>query len=301
MSKAGGGRLIRGLALLLFLALLGALFALGVGILVSPSEGVLDVPFSHDKVALVRMEGMIAESDEVIRQLRKWAKDDSVRAIVMRIDSPGGAVTPSQEIFTEIRKANRQKPVVASMGTLAASGGYYIASACRRIVASPGTITGSIGVIVMFSNFEKLMDKIGLGSVALTSGKFKDTGSPYRPFTEEDRRVMQGIVDNIYEQFVKDVAEMRKMDIETVRKLADGRIYTGAQAMENKLIDRLGNLQDTILLAAGMAGVVGEPKVVEDEKGQGLLRWLMGEEMAESLANALSFKSGVYFMWPAGR
>jgi len=284
---------------IVLLLLMGLVFIIAVGSLFKRNDGLLESTFADNRIGLVRIEDMIIDSERPVRQIRKWADDKSIKAIVVRIESPGGGVAPSQEIHRAVKGAREKKPVVASMGALAASGGYYIAVATQRIVAAPGTLTGSIGVIVMFSNFQKLMDKLGLGWVTLTSGKFKDTGSPYRTFTDDDRKLMQGIVDVIYLQFITDVAEGRKMDIEQVRKLADGRIYTGRQALELKLVDELGGLRDAARVAARLAGIDKEPELVEEEKEKGLLQWLLGEDFKTSFINRARLASGVYFLWPA--
>jgi len=284
--------------ILFFLAIIGALFIGGVSYLFFPSDdGILATTLSSDKIAIVRIKGVILDSEDTIDQVRRWTKDEDVKAIILRINSPGGAVAPSQEIYSAVIKASRKKPVIASMGTVAASGGYYIAAACKRIIADPGTLTGSIGVIMMFSNFQKLMEKVGLESVVLKSGKFKDTGSPYRPFTKEDRELLQGVISNIYIQFITDVASGRNMDIDDVRKLADGRVYTGKQALENSLVDQLGTMRDAIDTAAKMANMKVEPVIVEDKGEPGFLKWLLGDELDMKIPGNAGLSSGVYFLW----
>ncbi|MGK7346628.1 MAG: signal peptide peptidase SppA [Candidatus Nitrospinota bacterium M3_3B_026] len=287
----------------LFLAALGALFVAGVNMLVKPSasgDGILSkTSFAKNKVALVRLEGVIMDSRKVVDQLDRWADDGSAKAIVLRIDSPGGGVAPSQEIYNALKRADAKKPVIASMGTVAASGGYYAAAACRKVMAEPGTITGSIGVIMFFSDMRELMDKIGLGTVVIKSGRFKDTGSPYRPFTDADRELMQGVVDDIYNQFITDVSEGRSMELAKVKELADGRIYTGRQALELGLVDELGGLKEAIDLAGKMAGIEGEPEVMEKKKKPGMLEWLMGEDFEIRAITRLAMPTGLYYLWPA--
>lgn len=295
----GAKRRSSALGVILFLLILAAIFIYTAASLMSPSTSLIKSSFSGSKVALVRVEGVIVDGKEVIEQLEKWSDDSSVKAIVLRIVSPGGVVTPSQEIFNAVKKAKAKKPVVASMGSMAASGGYYIASAANKIMASPGTITGSIGVIIMFSNTEKLMDKIGLNTIVVKSGKFKDTGSPHREFTEADKAIIQGVVDDTYEQFITDVAEGRNMDIEVVRKLADGRIYTGRQAKENNLVDELGYLDDAISMAGKMGGIVGEPDVVEKKEELSIIRRLLGKDFEVHIFNRFFLPTGTYFLWPA--
>jgi protease-4 len=205
---------------------------------------------------------MILDSKETIRQLRYFLKRDSVKAVVLRVDSPGGIVAPSQEIYAEVKKFAAKKKIIVSMGSLAASGGYYISAPSTMIYANPGTITASIGVILKLSNIETLMDKIGIKSHTLKTGKYKDSGSPLREFSPEDRAMLQAVIDNTHEQFVKAVAEGRKLPIEDIRKIADGRILSGEQAMGHKLVDRLGTLQDAIEEAGRQAGISGEPELM---------------------------------------
>ena len=219
------------------------------------------------KVALVRLEGPITGSKNIIDEIKEYAKDRSIKAIVLRIDSPGGAVAPSQEIYEEVRKTAAKKKVVVSMGSIAASGGYYIASAATRIIANPGTLTGSIGVIMEIPNVEGLMNKIGLKTEIIKSGKNKDMGTPFRTMKPEERKILQGVMDNVHEQFIRAVAKGRKMKVEDVRTIADGRVFTGEQALKNGLVDQLGTLEDAIRTAAKLAGVSGEPQVVE-KKGK---------------------------------
>jgi protease-4 len=185
------------------------------------------------------------------------------------------------------------------MGSVAASGGYYVASACKKIVANPGTITGSIGVIMMFSTTFDLMDKIGLKAVVVKSGKFKDTGSPHRPFTDEDKQLMQAVVDDTYDQFINDVASGRNIPLDDVRKVADGRILTGRQALKAGLVDKLGGFGDAVELAARMGGITGEPETVEEEKKKTLMEMLFGDEYGVSLPFRLTMPAGLYYMWPA--
>lgn len=293
--------LFTALAVALFFVFLWAVFAASFKMLFPSSGGIKEsLSLSDGKVAVVRLHGVIMDGTHVIRQMEKWAEDDSVKAIVLRIASPGGVVGPSQEIYSAVKKAAGTKPVVASMGSVAASGGYYVAAACNKIVANPGTITGSIGVIMMFSTTFDLMDKIGLKAVVVKSGKFKDTGSPHRSFTDEDRRLMQDVVDDTYDQFINDVAQGRGLPVDDVRKVADGRILTGRQALKAKLVDKLGGLDDAVDMAARLGGISGKPNIVEDEKKKGLMETLFGEDEFEvSLPFRLKMPAGLYYMWPA--
>jgi len=215
-----------------------------------------------DKVGVIEIFGVIADSKQVIEQLHDFRDNDSIKALVLRIDSPGGGVGPAQEIYQEVKAVDALKPVVVSMGSVTASGGYYIAAGAREIVANPGTITGSIGVIMEFANVRELLDKIGLGSVVVKSGKYKDIGSPTREMTEAERTILQELIDDVHRQFVDSVAEGRHIDPAEVSSIADGRIFTGRKAMELGLVDRMGNLEVAIKLAAELAGIDGEPHVV---------------------------------------
>jgi protease-4 len=227
-----------------------------------------------ERIALVRVEGPILDSKDVIDEIKAHVKDPSIKAIVLRIDSPGGAVAPSQEIYEEIRKAVTKKKVVVSMGSVAASGGYYIAAPATRIVANPGTLTGSIGVIMEIPNVEGLMNKIGVKTEVIKSGRHKDIASVFRGIKKEEREILQGVLDNVHEQFIKAVAEGRKMLIEDVKRIADGRVFTGEQALKAGLVDEIGNLEDAIKAAAKLTGIKGEPSVVSKEERFSLIHIL---------------------------
>lgn len=222
---------------------------------------------NENGIALIRIEGVILDSQEVIQQIEHFADDSAIQAIVVRIDSPGGAVVPSQEIYAALKRVrdDGEKTVVTSMGNMAASGGYYIASASNMILANPGTITGSIGVIMELTNVEKLLDKVGIESLVVKSGLHKDLASPFRPLSEDSRAILQHVMDDVHDQFIHAVAEGRDMEVEQVHALADGRIFTGRQALAVDLVDRLGTLQDAIQLAADLAGITEEPTVIEVE------------------------------------
>jgi protease-4 len=219
-----------------------------------------------ERVALIRVEGPILDSKNTIDELKEHLKDPSIKAIIMRIDSPGGAVAPSQEIYEEVRKAATKKKIVVSMGSVAASGGYYIASPATRIVANPGTLTGSIGVIMEIPNFAGLMNKLGIKSEVVKSGRHKDIASVFRGIKKEDREILQNVLDNVHDQFILAVAEGRKMLLEDVRKIADGRIFTGEQALKVGLIDEIGNLEDAVKLAGKLSGIKGEPEVISKKE-----------------------------------
>ncbi len=230
------------------------------------------------KVAIVNLTGTILSSREIVSELQTVAENRSVKAIVLRVDSPGGGVAASQEIYEEVKSiSDTIKPIVVSMGSLAASGGYYVSCGATRIVADPGTITGSIGVIAMFPNYAKLMTKLGLQMDVIKSGKYKDSGSPFRPMTEQDMKYFQGVVDNSYEQFLNVVAENRKLPVDKLKKFADGRVFTGEQALKLGLIDTLGSFEDAIKIAAHLGGIKGKPVVVEPTGRKTLFDLVFGD------------------------
>ena len=242
---------------------------IGVGALVLLNALLPDLDLSgQDRVALIRIEGVILDAQATITELKHYSENPLVKAIVLRIDSPGGGVVPSQEIHDAVKRVKNKsnKAVIASMGTVAASGGYYIAAATDRIIANPGTLTGSIGVIMEMANFEGLMKKVGVEGVVIKSGRFKDVGSPVRKMSDEERKLLQSVMDDVHQQFIQAVADGRSLEVSDVEPLADGRIYTGRQAKEARLVDELGDLDDAIHIAADIAGMEGEPKVVEPRK-----------------------------------
>ncbi len=251
-----------------------------------------------DKVGVLEVKGVIGNVQPTIEELAKFRKDGSVKAVVVRIESPGGGVSPSQELYQEIRRTVREKPVVVSMGSVAASGGYYIACAAQKIYANPGTITGSIGVILQFTNFEELLKKIGFRMEVVKSGPYKDVGNPGREMTAEEKAYLQDMVDNVHQQFVRDVARGRRMKVEKVREVADGRIFTGEQAMELGLVDELGNLKDAINAAAKMAAIEGEPKIVYPEKEKKSVFDYLFDRITEKLANNLQPYMGLILLPP---
>lgn len=253
------------------------------------------------KVGVVEIDGVIADSKETLSLIKRFRENDDIRAIVIRINSPGGVIGPSQEIYREIRKTTRTKKVVASMGSIAASGGYYVAAATDGIVANPGTITGSIGVIMAYTNFRKVLDKIGMIPVVIKSGPYKDLGSPTKEMSKEERGVLQAFVDQAHRQFVTAVAEARKMDIEHVKTLADGRIYTGEEAVKQGLVDRLGNMEDAVQWAGEMGGIKGRVATVYKKKEKLSFLKYMLESFAQDLLGRISQQdlAGGYIYRPA--
>ena len=219
-----------------------------------------------EKVGLIRIEGVILDSTHIIDEIKKYSEDSSIKAVVLRVNSPGGAVAPAQEIYKEIIKLKKLKKVVVSLGALAASGGYYVACPADKIVANPGTLTGSIGVIMEIPNFEGLLKKIGVETQVIKSGKHKDIASPFKSMSPEERKILQSVLDDVHEQFIKAVSDSRGIEFEEIKKLADGRIFTGKKAKELGLVDALGNLEDAIKLAGQISGIKGEPQVVTKKK-----------------------------------
>jgi protease-4 len=234
------------------------------------------------KIAVVELKEPIISSEEIVRQFKKYRENKSIKSIVFRVESPGGGVAASQEIYEEVKKTrNAGKPVVVSMGSVAASGGYYISCGASRIVANPGTLTGSIGVIMHFMNFEQLMKTIGVDETTIKTGKFKDSGSPFRKTTEEEKKYFNILIGDVYDQFVDVVAEERNLEREDVLKYADGRVFTGRQALEYGFIDTLGTMEDAISIAAGLGGIKGKPTVVKETKRKTLFEMLVGDAATE--------------------
>ncbi|MDA3918468.1 MAG: signal peptide peptidase SppA [Deltaproteobacteria bacterium] len=217
---------------------------------------------SNGNVGIVEINGIILSSKKIIENIKTFRDDDSIKAIILRIDSPGGGIGPSQEIYREVMKTKRDKKIITSMGSVAASGGYYIASATNKIIANAGTLTGSIGVIMEYANIEEIAKKIGISPVVIKSGKFKDIGSPLRELNDSERKILQDLVNELHLQFVNDAAKARGIDVETMLTLADGRVYTGQKALDLNLIDRLGNLDDAVQWVGELAGIKEKLKPV---------------------------------------
>ncbi len=258
--------------------------------------------FSTQKVAIVPIEGEIFEARETIDTLHRYADSATVRAIVMRINSPGGAVAPSQEIYEEIRKVKSRshKPIVASLDSVAASGGFYIASACDQIVSNPGSITGSIGVILQYMDIKDLIAWAKMKPETITSGAMKDAGSPYRDLTEAERAYLQRITAQLHAQFIRAVVAGRKgkMSASDVARVADGRVFTGEEAFDLKLVDRLGNLDDAVSVAAKMAGIRGKPGTIYPKRRKTtLLDLLSNTNDSESLVNRVLSRRGATFLY----
>lgn len=262
------------------LLLFGGLFVLAIMAAAMGGDSA-DISIGDDKVAVVAIEGEIIEARETLDTLKKYEENSSIKAIVVRINSPGGAIAPSQEIYSALRRID--KPTVASLDSVAASGGYYIAAGCDRIVSNPGSITGSIGVILQWFDMKELVRWAKLKPETITSGALKDAGSPFREMTEGERQYFQTIVAQLHSQFVRDVALGRKekMTQEEVTRIADGRIFTGEQALTLKLVDELGSIDDAVRAAGKLAGIQGEPtKVWPRPREERLLDLLTGGDAA---------------------
>lgn len=250
--------LMGGMFLFLFLFIF-ALTLLGSG-------GGDGLEYGDGKIGVVEIIGPITQSKTAVDQLRRFRRDEDIDGIVVRINSPGGAVAPSQEIFEAVKAAKKVKPLAVSMGSTAASGGYYISVGSDKIFANPGTVTGSIGVITQLFNVSRIIEKVELDVHTITTGKSKDMGNMFRPYNENDDLAIRGLIGDIYEQFVEDVAKGRGLEIERVKELADGGVFTGRQALKNKLVDELGTFDDTVDWVAKEAKLEGVPKIIYPEK-----------------------------------
>ncbi|MBI2152491.1 MAG: signal peptide peptidase SppA [Candidatus Rokubacteria bacterium] len=277
------------------------LFFLTVWVLMSVLEGG-GFPVGQ-KVAVVELEGIIIQSEPIVRELNEHRENPSVRAVVVRVNSPGGVVAPTQEIYSAIQRVRKSgKPVVASLGSVAASGGYYVATAADRIYASPGTLTGSIGVIMQMANVEGLLKKVGVDLVVVKAGQYKDIGNFARAMTPEERRILQSLLDDVYNQFVDAVARGRKLDRATVEAFADGRIVSGKQAQQLKMIDALGGLDEAIEDAARLAGLPPKPRLILPRKRfslSDLLKDQLGLPLpgaSQLLPGFPAFKTPLYLM-----
>jgi len=260
----------------------------------SPSTG---LPF-QEKIGVILINGDITSSRNILSQLLAFQKDKDIKAIILRINSPGGSVGPTQEIHRQVQKIAREKKIVATMGGIAASGGYYIATAANKIVANPGTITGSIGVFMQFFQVEDLLDKIGIGLEILKSGEFKDIGSPHRKMTAKDRELINELIQDIQTQFITAVAKGRNLSLEEVRKVADGRIFTGSRAKELGLVDSLGNFQDAVELAKKLTGIKGEVVLVYPKKERPRILDFLIDSASHSLLRLLhEIKPVAEFRW----
>jgi protease-4 len=256
------------------------------------------------RVAVVEVDGVIVSSQDVVRDLKDHAENPAVRALVLRVNSPGGVVAPTQEIFAAVQRVRRDgKPVVASLGAVAASGGYYVAAAADQIYANPGTLTGSIGVVMQLANIEGLLKKVGVDYVVVKAGSYKDIGNVARTMSPEERRVLQALLDDVYGQFVAAVAEGRGLDREAVLGFADGRIYSGQQAKVLRMVDELGGLEEAVDAAARLSGLAEKPKVIMPRRKLSITDLLGSQIGLPSPAGVLpglpswpAFKTPLYLM-----
>lgn len=278
------------------------LLILGVAILFFGTVMAIVLSFSNlttslsfgNQIGVIPIYGLIKDADAITEQLTAFRKDKQIKAIILRINSPGGGVVPSQEIYSETRRTIQKKKVIASLGSLAASGGYYIASAADKIIANPGTLTGSIGVIMEFIRIEELLNKIGIEMQVIKSGEFKDIGSPNRKLTERERELLKSLLEDIRNQFVTAVAKGRNMPREKVLEISDGRVFSGIEAKKLGLVDSLGNFQDAVNLAKRVANIKGEVKLVYPEKKRRSFLWdLLFKNLIDSIADRIDRHYGL--------
>ena len=253
-----------------------------------------------ERVGVVEVTGVITDSKTTLRELREFEEDARIRAVVVRIDSPGGSVGPSQEILEAMQRLQKKKHVLASMGSIAASGGFYIAMGGEKVYANPGTLTGSIGVISQFPNVSGLLKWAGVDMRTITAGKLKDAGNPFREMSAEERSYFQAMLDDVHAQFIGAVVEARKLPEEDVRKVADGRVFTGRKAKELKLVDELGGLPDAVREAGKLAGIRGEPRIEYPSRDRPLFRAMFGDD-AQTLVHTLSTRLGEVLSAPGPR
>lgn len=240
---------------------------------------------SGDKIAIVEINDVIMSSEKTVEQIKRYREDRSIKAIIIRVNSPGGGVAASQEIYEEVKRTRDSgKIVVVSMGSIAASGGYYIAVGSNLIIANPGTLTGSIGVIAQFISIKDLAEKIGITQTTIKSGSLKDAGSPFKQMSDSDKAYFQDVVDNSFSQFFDVVAKERKMSKETLLPYANGRVFTGLQAQQYGLVDSLGTFEDAIRITSRMAGIEGEPKIVREKKKFSWFEEALGSKMEDVTA-----------------
>ncbi len=230
---------------------------------------------SNNSIGVIKLYGVIRESDDFIRKLKELANNKKIKAIIIKINSPGGAVVPSQEMYREILRLKKKKKIFAYIKSLGASGAYYVASATNKIFANPGSIVGSIGVIIEFTNIEKLLNKLGIKGVVIKSGKFKDVGNPTREMTDDEKAYLKSLVMNIYNQFLHDVSKARKIDINKLKKIADGRVFTGEEAIKLGLVDKIGNFDDLVDYIKKQCKIKGKPEIVYPEEKKPFFRQII--------------------------
>lgn len=285
------------LTVLVILGVIALILGASMMFVIKMVDPVSDLSFA-EKIGVIPIEGAILDSHIITSQLIRFRKNNKIKAIVLRINSPGGAVGPTQDIYREIQKTVEVKKVVASLGGVAASGGYYIAAAANKIVANPGTITGSIGVLMEFIRFEDLFKKIGVDLVVRKSGEFKDIGSPHRKLTDGDKKIIDSLIADIQDQFVKAVASGRALPQEKVSQIADGRVFSGATAKELNLVDALGNFQDAVDMAKEMTDIKGDVSLVYPKKTKMELWEIFLEGTSQSVSRIIqSIKPQLEYKW----
>jgi protease IV len=255
-----------------------------------------------DKIGILEIEGTIFESRPLLKQIKEFSDRGSIKAVVLRVNSPGGSVAPSQELYVALKRLAEVKPLVVSMGSVAASGGYYLAIAGKHLFANPGTITGSIGVIMSFPNYQELMGKVGVQTEVIKSGRFKDIGSSTRAFTSVDRELLQELIDDVHLQFVEAVSKERKIPVERLQPFVDGRIFTGRQAQKVGLIDELGTFTDAVDYAAELVGITDDPDLVyPDIERQNIFERYLENTASRYLGVNISVKQviGPQYLWNA--
>ncbi len=280
--------------LIVFLFVFIFLAGIGTALLIS-GKGSFS---TGDKVAVLRIHDIILDPQAYLESLESISDDDSIKAVVVRIDSPGGAVGPSQEIYSELKELREDIPVIASIGDVGASGGYYIACAADKIFANPGAITGSIGVIAQFASYEKLLEWAKIDVEVIKSGKFKDVGSSFRKMNEADREYLQDLIDNVYMQFKSAVAESRGLNTKEIDNVADGKIFTGEQALDLKLIDELGTINDAISMAADLGGIEGKPSIENFPKKKFSLQDFLNSKIDTTILSGVPTKTrfGLFYV-----
>ncbi|NPA16578.1 MAG: signal peptide peptidase SppA [Aquificae bacterium] len=250
---------------------------------------------SSPKIAVIPVNGVISDYLDVIGNIEKAQKDPSIKAVVIAVDSPGGAVGAAQEIYSAIEKLRKNKPVVVSMGNVAASGGYYISVPANVIYANPGTITGSIGVIIQHVSVAQILKKLGIKVENIKSGENKDILYPNHELTPQQKKLLEETILDVYNQFLEDIAKYRPVDIQTLKKYADGRIFTGRQAQKLKLVDKLGNIQDAVSEAKKLAGLEGKPAlIIRLEKEETILKKLFESKL--NISDVLTYPQFYYLM-----
>jgi protease IV len=275
-----------------------AVVVVAVVLTVSSDESA-DFPFS-DRIQVIDIDGELVQSRPIIEQLKRYEDSNSVKAILLNVDSPGGGVAVSQEIYTEVKRLREKKDkiIVAYLSSTGASGAYYVSCAANKIVANPGTIVGSIGVIAEWVNYADLLEWAKLKDVVFKTGEFKDTGSATRALTDNERKYFQGLIDDMYVQFLEAVSSGRKLDLQDVRSMADGRVFTGRDAKERKLIDETGNFQDAVDLTAKLAGISGKPRLLRVNRQRVTLLDVLTTDLSRLVPfNGQSMKSQIKFQY----